>query len=53
MLIPNLFLTIPYTYYQGTYIPAERCHLIPVDRIFARLGGSHRLMGIQQGDTDK
>ncbi|CAL1537586.1 unnamed protein product [Lymnaea stagnalis] len=29
---------------MGCYVPAQRCHLTPVDRIFTRLGASDRIM---------
>lgn len=29
---------------QGCYVPAEKCCLTPVDRIFTRLGASDRIM---------
>ncbi|XP_076457037.1 DNA mismatch repair protein Msh6-like [Babylonia areolata] len=28
----------------GCYVPAEKCHLTPVDRIFTRLGASDKIM---------
>ncbi|KAL8582855.1 hypothetical protein ACOMHN_042688 [Nucella lapillus] len=28
----------------GCYVPAEKCHLTPVDRIFTRLGATDRIM---------
>lgn len=29
---------------MGCYVPAEKCHLTPVDRVFTRLGASDRIM---------
>ena len=29
---------------QGCYVPASKCRLTPVDRVFTRLGASDRIM---------
>lgn len=29
---------------MGCYVPAEKCRLTPVDRVFTRLGASDRIM---------
>lgn len=29
---------------MGCYVPAEKCQLTPVDRVFTRLGASDRIM---------
>ena len=31
-------------YFQGCYVPAKKCRLTPVDRVFTRLGASDRIM---------
>ena len=46
-----LYLTCKYNIYiidyftiQGCYVPAEKCKMTPVDRVFTRLGASDRIM---------
>jgi DNA mismatch repair protein MSH6 len=29
---------------MGCYVPAEKCRLTPIDRVFTRLGASDRIM---------
>lgn len=42
----NDFNTI--LYLQGCYVPAVKCRLTPVDRVFTRLGASDRIMAGEQ-----
>ena len=33
-----------FSFLQGCYVPADKCRLTPVDRIFTRLGASDNIM---------